>query len=753
MPSSTKNNDLVVAVWPLAGFDKLLHYRVPTKLQTGMVPGVLVHVPILRSQRLAVVHGVDVIPDVSLAKLKYVSAIVHANPVLTPDLIRLAEWMCAYYGATREQVVEAMVPAPVRRGGGAKIEKFLAIGDPVPAGELEKLSKRAKKQHALLKFLSQQVQPIKKNIVLRRLGIGAATCASLIEKGFVREESRVMVRTAYADDFGHHEVAGSQTVVLNPEQQTAANSLGASLATAEFAVHLLCGVTGSGKTEVYLDAMKMALEADGTVIFLVPEVALTPQTVGRLRARLVSRGLEDVVVWHSHLSDGERLDAWDALSSGRARVVVGARSAIFAPLPNLKLIIVDEEHEPAYKQDEAPRYHGRDVAVYRAKLNNAVCVLGSATPSTESWVNASNGKYKLDRLTKRVDDRKMPLVHVVDMRREILKRRGATTLSDVLAEKLKVRFENREQSILFINRRGYSRSMVCKECGFVAECDHCSIAMTYHRTDETLKCHLCGEERHAPVACPECNSPQIRWQGLGTQKVEDIVQRLIPPARVVRMDTDAMSRKNRFREVLSEFRLGKIDILVGTQMIGKGLDFPNVTLVGLVDADLSLHVPDFRANERTFQLLVQVAGRSGRGDRAGEVVVQTFTPHAMPLQFGKTGEVDAFLAEEVKLREHHLYPPFRHLLLHIFRGPNAEKVAYFAEHWARKVADLAGDDVEIRGPSPCPLEKIKDHYRYQIWYFTNRVTRLNGTLASLRKEFPLPDDVISTIDVDPASVA
>jgi primosomal protein N' (replication factor Y) len=294
--------------------------------------------------------------------------------------------------------------------------------------------------------------------------------------------------------------------------------------------------------------------------------------------------------------------------------------------------------------------------------------------------------------------------------------------------------------------------MLCRECGYVAECDHCSIALTYHRTDETLKCHVCGAQRPAPVRCPSCNSPQIRWRGLGTQKVEDIVQRLMPRARVVRMDTDAMSQKNKFRQLLSEFRVGKIDVLVGTQMIGKGLDFPNVTLVGLVDADLSLHVPDFRASERTFQLLVQVAGRAGRGDLAGEVVVQTFTPHAMPVQFGKRADVDGFLEEEVKMRAGHQYPPFRHLVLHTFRGPNAEKVAFFAEHWAKRVSDAAGNLIEIRGPAPSPLEKVKDHYRFQIWYFTKQVTKLTALLGKLREDFPLPDDVIATVDVDPASV-
>jgi primosomal protein N' (replication factor Y) len=748
----SRTGDLVVAVWPLAGFDKLLHYKVPQKLVDGMLPGVLVQVPILRQQRGAVVREVDVIPDVPVARLKYVSAIVHPHPVLTPDLVRLAEWMSAYYAASREAVIEAMIPAPVRRGVGAKIEKYLALAAPPEADALEKLARKAPKQHALLAFLKQQTRPVKKGLVLTRLGVSAQACATLVARGWIREDARVATRVAYADDFGGHELAGQKPITLNAEQAESAGAIQGALASGKFSVQLLCGVTGSGKTEVYLDAMQAALAGGGSVIFLVPEVALTPQTVGRLRARFAQHGLHDVVVWHSHLSDGERLDAWDALASGRARIVVGARSAVFAPVPDLRLVIVDEEHEPAYKQDETPRYHGRDVAVYRAMLARAVCVLGSATPSVESWVNATSGKYGLLRLTKRVDDRKLPLIHIVDMRKEILKRKGATTVSDVLAEKLRVRFELKEQSILFINRRGYSSSMVCRVCGYVAECDHCSIAMTYHRTDETLKCHLCGEQRAAPVRCPECGSPEVRWRGLGTQKVEEIVKRILPAARVVRIDADAMSQKNRMRELLSEFRLGKIDVLVGTQMIGKGLDFPNVTLVGLVDADLSLHVPDFRANERTFQLMVQVAGRAGRGDRAGEVVVQTFTPHSMPIQYGRQAQVDGFLAEEIKVREAHRYPPFRHLVLQLFRGPNAEKVAYFAEHWARRVTELAGDVVEIRGPAPCPVEKIKDHYRFQVWYFTPAVTKFVARLEKLRSEFPLPDDVFTVLDVDPTSV-
>lgn len=743
----------VVAVWPLAGFDKLLHYRAPAQLAGELQPGVLVRIPVLRSYRLGVVSAVDAVPDVARERLKNIAAVVHAQPVLTPDLIQLAEWMSSYYAASREAVIETMVPAPVRGGGRAKIEKFLRLGTSPTPEEWERLKRRAPKQHALVAFLAQQLQPVKKGVALERLGVSAVACAALVARGWVREEARTIARVAYADDFGEHELVRAQAITLNEEQVAAAAAIKAHLASGKFFVHLLCGVTGSGKTEVYLDAMAAALEAGGGVIFLVPEVALTPQTVGRLRARLAKRGLEDVVVWHSHLSDGERLDAWDALAAGRARVVVGARSAIFAPLPNLRLIVVDEEHEPAYKQDEAPRYNARDVAVYRARLNHTVCVLGSATPSVESWVNASSGKYELSRLTRRVDDRRMPVIHVVDMRREIMKRRGPTTLSSILADKLRGRFESREQSILFINRRGYSSSMLCQECGYVAECNHCTIALTYHRTDETLRCHLCGENRPAPERCPDCGSPRIRWRGLGTQKVEDVVQRLLPQARVVRIDTDAMSQKNRFRQLLSEFRLGRIDVLVGTQMIGKGLDFPNVTLVGLVDADLSLHVPDFRANERTFQLLVQVAGRSGRGDLAGEVVVQTFTPHAMPVQFGRQADVDGFLREEVESRRQHRYPPFRHLLLHVFRGPNAEKVAYFAEHWARRVSDAAAGTVEIRGPAPSPVEKIKDHYRFQIWYFTGHVTRLTALLAKLEEEFHLPDDVIATLDVDPMSVA
>ena len=742
---------MIVGVQPLAGFDKLLHYTVPEPLRAAVRPGSLVRVPIMNRSHLALVLEAGVVPDVPLARLKALSGVLHEFPALTPDLLELARWMHQYYAARMEGVLEAMIPAAVRDGSRLKAEKYLSLARPVAPDELAALAKKARAQARLLEFLQQQFRPVKKSLVLARLGATAAVAAALVKRGLVAEEARHVERVAYADNWTGGEIVNGLPPKLNAEQAAVVASVGESLAKGKFAVHLLHGVTGSGKTEVYLRAVEQVLAAGGSAIYLVPEVALTPQTVARLRGRFESAG-HKTVVWHSHLGEGERLDGWTALASGQARVVVGARSAVFAPVQDLRLIVVDEEHEPAYKQDETPRYHGRDVAVYRAKLAHATCLLGSATPSLESFANVQGGKYRLNTLTKRVDDKKMPDIQIVDMRLEVMRQRGLVTLSRLLVDHMQARFERREQTILFINRRGYSSSMQCRKCGHVEECPHCSVAMTYHRTDETLKCHLCGHQRGAPAVCPACAAPDIRWRGLGTQRVEEAVRRVLPRARLERMDTDTMTKRHRFRQILGDFRAGKIDVLIGTQMIGKGLDFPNVTLVGLVDADLSMHVPDFRANERTFQLLVQVAGRAGRGDRAGEVVVQTFTPKADAIQFAKRADFDGFAETELGVRRKFAYPPYRHLIHHIFRGPNPEKIRFFADHWVKQVEKTLGNAVEIRGPVPSPIEKVKDEYRFQVWYFCARATKVVPELVKLQATVNWPEDVTQVLDVDPMSL-
>lgn len=743
----------IVSVFPLAGFDKELGYRLPGHLKGQVAIGSLVRVPIRQTQSLAVVSRLEANDSYPLTKLKPVSQLVQEEPVLPPDLIALARWMRTYYAAPLEGILERMVPGPVRRGMKIKREIYLRAARKLSPGELEELTRRAPRQAALYQVVAQQVIPQKKSLLLERLKTTAATCKGLVEKGFIIEEARRVEREAYQDAMAESEAVGELGITLNLEQEEAARDIGESLASGTFGVHLLHGVTGSGKTEVYIRLLQRALAAGGSVIFLVPEVALTPQTVGRLRGRLERESGVKTVVWHSHLSEGERFDAWQAVASGEARVVVGARSAIFSPVRDLRLVIVDEEHEPAYKQEETPRYHGRDAAVYRAMLNGAVCLLGSATPSLESLHNVGRGRYRVNRLLKRVDDRQLPLIHVVDMRHELWSKKGSLPLSRMLVEKMRQRFEDREQTILFINRRGYSSSMICPECGFVCGCEHCSISLTYHRFDETLKCHLCAREKAAPVACPQCRSPKIRWRGFGTQRVEETLRQVLPRAAVERIDTDSMSRKNRFREILAAFRLGKIDVLIGTQMIAKGLDFPNVTLVGLVDADLSLHIPDFRASERTFQLLVQVAGRAGRGDRAGEVVVQTFTPHAAPIQYARRGDFDGFSEEEMASRREFAYPPYRHLVHHIFHGKNPEKVSFYADQWVRQVKDELPDQLEIRGPAPAPLEKVKDNYRFQVWYFCGNVSRVIPRLQALRQTFKWPDDVVQVLDVDAVNLS
>jgi primosomal protein N' (replication factor Y) (superfamily II helicase) len=744
---------MIVGVHPLAGFDKVLHYQVPARWQAEVALGSLVRIPIGRRFTLGIVGVLGPPADFPVDRLKSIAGTIYPFPALSPDLVELARWMATYYAAPLDGIIEAMLPAAVRRGAGLKLQKHLAIARRLTAEEEAALAKRAPQQARLYQFVGQQFRPPEKSLVLERLKVGAAAATALVKRGVLREEVRRIERVAYHDDYAAGELVASQPHQLNEEQQAAADTLRRRIDEARFGVTLLYGVTGSGKTEVYLRAVHEALERGGGVIMLVPEVALTPQTVARLRSRLetIAPG-QACVVWHSSLSEGERLDGWYALATGAARIVVGARSAIFAPVRDLRLIVVDEEHEPAYKQDETPRYHGRDVAVMRAKLNQAHCLLGSATPSLESFANAEAGRYGLVRLRQRIDSRRLPDIDIVDMRIEVARSRGLVTLSRPLVDAMFKRLERREQTILFINRRGYSSSMLCTKCGHVEECPHCSIAMTYHRSDERLRCHLCAHERPAPARCPQCGAPEIRWRGLGTQRVEEAVRRVLPKARVERMDTDTMIRKNRFREVLSRFRAGQIDILVGTQMIGKGLDFPNVTLVGLIDADISMHLPDFRANERTFQLLVQVAGRAGRGDRAGQVIVQTFTPQAEPIQFSRHADFDGFAASELNLRRQFRYPPFRHLIHHSFRGPNPDKLQFFAEQWARHVEKCLPDRLEVRGPSPSPIEKIKDNYRFQVWYFTSGVTRVIGDLNQLRQAFQWPDDVVQVLDVDPVSL-
>ena len=754
MPKHKSNYDTtVVEVIALSGFDKALAYAVPATCQLELRMGSLVRIPLRRRSELGVVARLGTDQVVPPGKLKMLFEVVQPYPVLPPDLMDLFYWVRQYYAASSEAILETMIPAAIRKGMKPKKRRYISKGKAPTAIELVTLEKRAPKQASLLKFIRQQIKPLPRADILKAMKLSASACDGLVTKGFLHETDTEEERIAYEDDLGSQDAVVSETrPTLTDEQQAAVKALHEAILTGTFSVRLLHGVTGSGKTEVYLHAIEKIVASGGGVIFLVPEVALAPQTVGRVRARLEARGVH-TVVWHSHLSEGERYDAWRSLASGEAHVVVGARSAVFAPVQNLKLIIVDEEHEPSYKQEESPRYNGRDVAVYRAMINKSLCVLGSATPSLESLYNVERGKYAVDCILNRVDHRQLPKIHLVDMRREGLSSKGPSPISSILADKLIDRFEKKEQSILFLNRRGFSTSILCPDCGYVASCEHCSLPMTFHRTDGKIRCHLCAQERPAPLRCPQCKSSNIRKRGLGTQKIEDIVQKIMPRAKIVRMDADSMSKKNLYRKILNDFRVGKIDILIGTQMIAKGLDFPNVTLVGLVDADKSLHVEDFRAAERTFQLIVQVSGRSGRGDRAGEVVIQTHTPHAPPIQFARKSDFDGFQLEELEQRREFNYPPFRRLIRHLFRGRNPDKVNFYIEQWLKVVEKEMNDQMEIRGPAPAPIEKIRGEYRFQLWYFSSNTSRVIPKIAALREAFKMDKEVIDLIDVDPMNMS
>ena len=688
------------------------------------------------------------------ANLKPILRVVGAQTLVTPKILKLARWIGEYYCCAPEIALKSVLPEVVRKKEeGWKKQLFVRA---LPsASAFPELPKR---QQQVWNIIEERREMLLTEL-LELAETTAATIRKLEDRGLVEITSEITERDPYAREH----ILPTHPLTLNNTQAKALEAVKAAMNyeskdSAISLTFLLHGVTGSGKTEIYLQAIAYALEQGKGAIVLVPEISLTPQTVERFKARFSSGKLQTLVaVLHSHLSAGERHDEWHKIRQGRARIVIGARSAIFAPVDPLGLIIVDEEHEQTYKQEEAPRYHARDVAIMRGQMENAVVLLGSATPSLESYYNTKKGKYTLLELPERVDDQKMPRVRVVDMRQSAAKEKGNPIFSPQLKEAIHQRIEKKEQTILFLNRRGWATALQCPQCGYVATCPNCSVSMTYHRMEQKLVCHICGEIQKVPLVCPDqkCRNPAIRFSGTGTQRVEEALAKLFPQARVRRMDSDTMKRKDDYRKTLGDFRAGRIDILVGTQMIAKGLHFPNVTLVGIIHADSALHQPDFRAGERTFQLLTQVSGRAGRGDVEGEVFVQAFTPFHPAIQYARRHDYAGFYEQEIEFRDQLKYPPANRVALLTLRGRNEDKVKFSAEHIKRELEKALGEfkDLILAGPAPAPLLKAESFYRHQIMLRARAMSKLSQTLAKIIPLFVLPEDVTLTVDIDPVNLS
>ena len=733
-------------------------YLIPNELEQNVCDGTRVKVPFGSREILGVVTAV--LSESPHSNLREIIKIVGGQALVTPPILKLVRWIAEYYCCAPEIAMKAVLPDAVRKEEEGWRER-LYVRALQQHGELPKLTKRQEDLWAII----EEWRELPLQEFLRLAGTTSGTIRKLEDKGLVSIAPQISERDPYAKEH----ILPTNPLKLNDQQLVALNNIVKSIDCLNSPenrtdknkgnhVFLLHGVTGSGKTEVYLQAIAHALEQGKGAIVLVPEISLTPQTVERFKARFSHGPLQTLVaVLHSHLSSGERHDEWHKIRQGRARIVIGARSAVFAPVDPLGLVIVDEEHEHSYKQEEAPRYNARDLAVVRGQQEGAVVVLGSATPCMESYYNVQRKKYFLLSLTERADEKNMPIVRIVDMRNASSKGKGISIFSPQLHEAILQRLEKKEQVMLFLNRRGWSSSLQCPECGFVAECPNCSVSLTYHRSAQKLMCHICGHIDSAPSKCPEqnCGNASIRYSGLGTEKVEAALDKNFPSARVKRMDSDTLKRKEDYRRILGDFRSGKIDILVGTQMIAKGLHFPNVTLVGIIHADLSLHIPDFRAGERTFQLLTQVAGRAGRGDVEGEVYVQSFTPFHPAIQYARRHDYIGFYDQEIEFRQELHYPPVGRVALLTLRGRSEDRVRFFADH-LRKEMDLLAiqlGDIVVAGPAPAPLLRAENFYRYQIMIRTPRMPQLSRQLSTKFDSLKIPEDLRLIIDIDPVSLS
>ncbi|MBC2252528.1 primosomal protein N' [Listeria welshimeri] len=749
----------VIVDVPAMQVDRPFDYFIPEDLEELIRPGMRVIVPFGNRKIQGFVTSLDETEE--NPKLKGIDGVMDLAPVLNEELMELGDWLAEDTLSFRVSAYQAMLPAALR----AKYEKYFLrlddeneeleqlfegyetldwkvaeargllkqIGKWVREGSVEvvyqvknKITNKKVRVVSCLKSpyqLTEIIEDMPKNakaqsrvlaffqafegseILVSELKKQAVTTDTTIKKLADLNILSIQEKIISRDPYQNHQFEKSESLQLLPDQQTACWKITAATEQETFLIH---GVTGSGKTEIYLQTIEAKLKEGKEAIVLVPEISLTPQMVERFKSRFGS----EVAVLHSALSSGEKYDEWRKIERKEARVVVGARSAVFAPLENLGIIIIDEEHEASYKQEDNPRYHARDVAIWRANKYQCPVVLGSATPSLESFARAKKGVYTLIELPSRVNDRAMPEVSVVDMREE-LRKENRTEFSTELLEKIKDRIAKKEQTVLMLNRRGYSSFVMCRDCGYVVECPNCDISLTYHQSSNQMKCHYCGHEERVPQKCPSCEGEHIRYFGTGTQKVEESLTKLIPEARVIRMDVDTTRTKGAHEKLLKSFRNHEADILLGTQMIAKGLDFPDITLVGVLNADTMLHLPDFRASERTFQLLTQVSGRAGRHERTGEVVVQSYNPEHYSIEFAKKHDFIGFYNHEMQLRKMGSYPPFYYLTMINVSDENEMKAIRTIQEMAQFLRGKLGPDAVVLGPVPSTITRIKNKYRYQ----------------------------------------
>src|SRR5687768_4540851 len=732
-------------------------YRVPGG---GALPGTRVRVTFGKRKLMGWIVGPGQASE-DVTKIRDVDALLEPHPSITVDVLELCRWLSEYYVLPLGQVLKTAVPAVLSGGVGidqpSKTRRVIRLTrELLSLTERDAVFGRAQRQRELFELLETSNGEAEVTHLVNQLGFAHTLINGLAERGV----AEIVEERVDRDPFADMPNAPPPSFMLTNAQRDAVRVL--SNATRGKEGHqpfLLRGVTGSGKTLVYIELLKEVVQRQGRgAIVLVPEIALTPQTVARFRAVFG----DVIAVLHSALSEGERFDAWRALREGDKRIAIGARSAVFAPVRDLGAIVIDEEHEASYKQSESPRYHARELAIIRAQLTNAVCLLGSATPALESWHNAQQGKYRLLELPERVEGRPLPPVEVVDLRRKEKPASPMTNpyaiLTPKLVEAIWSRLDKGEQTILLLNRRGYATFVQCKSCGEVWRCHQCNVSLTFHRGRKRLVCHYCLHEEAPPSACPRCTSNDISFKGVGTEQVEREVIETFPQARIARMDVDTTSAKWAHHTILGKVERGEVDILLGTQMIAKGLDFPGVTLVGVVNADVAMNLPDFRASERTFQLLTQVAGRAGRGEKGGEVIVQTSLPNHYAIKCALEHDYIGFATREIEERKGPMYPPHLRLSNILISGLNENTTMEEAERaaaWVNDVTAKNGWPVTLTGPAPAPIDRIRGRYRWHFLLRSQSAKAMTLVLRSLQYRYdfkPGSTELRLVMDRDPVSL-